>query len=428
MIIYSWLLSCFRILRGLLARLWWLRMHYLKLLLTVVSAVLVFAFLSISESDPYSIALNVQNYGYLTEAIAVLLLAFSLIKISSIAHTDITFEKLEPLTRISNKTGACSSRCEFGNQVIVFNPEVNVLLEKGKNPLRMISGEFRLHPLVYQLLPVFIMKMPEAGFDTSDDKKVKLASDLAPDVICSGATLNLQRTSYFRDRLSNTLANYLVKMDGRVILDLRNTEVMTREDYFYSLRESSLSNQLGGSVILITSDSTIVILSQGNRTVENAGRLAPAGSGSFDPLPTKKLEALTFQEYARNEVARELREECGLSEQDIHNIQICGFGRYLYRNGKPEVFCVATTRKTSSEIRIPVREWDYQQKKVKILSFEGMLSKDNALAGLEQLIAKIHSKADGYENASAPLYWNACFAKKYLEGLNGEDEARLFQL
>jgi hypothetical protein len=428
MSIYSWLLSRFRMLRGFLARVLWLRTYYLKLLLTVLSAVMVFAFFSINEGGWYSMAVNIQNYGYLTEAIAVLILAFSLIKGWSIAHTDVTFEKLEPITWIANETGAYNSCVPFGKHAIVFNTDVNLSLELGMNPLRMISGKFKLHPLIYQLLPVFIMKMPEAGLDTSDDEKVRLASDLDPDVIRSGTTLNLQRTSYFRDRLSNTLANYLVKMEGRVILDLRNTEVRTREGYFYSLRESALSNQLGGSVILFTSDSTIIILSQGNRTAENAGRLAPAGSGSFDTLPRKKLEALTFQEYARKEVARELREECGLSEQDVHNIQICGFGRYLYRNGKPEVFCVATTRKTSNEIRIPVREWDYQQKKVKILPFWGTLSRESALTGIAQLISNIELKADGYENSSAPLYWNALFAKQYLEVLEVEDEARLFQL
>lgn len=406
----------------------WLRTYYLKFLLTVLSAVLVFAFFSINEGDWYSIAINIQNYGYLTEAIAVLILAISVIKGWSIAHTDVTFEKLEPVIRISNETGAYDCCVPFGKQSIVFNTDVNLSLEQGSNPLRMISGKFKLHPLIYQLLPVFIMKMPESGLDTSDDAKVKLASDLDPDVIRSGATLNLQRTSYFRDRLSNTLANYLVKMEGRVILDLRSTEVMTREGYFYSLRESSLSNQLGGSVLLFTSDSTIIMLSQGNRTAENAGRLAPAGSGSFDPLPRKKLESLTFQEYARREVARELREECGLSVQDVHNVQICGFGRYLYRNGKPEVFCVATTRKTSNEIRIPVREWDYQQKKVKIMPFWGALTRENALTGIEQLISNIEIKADGYENSSAPLYWNALFAKHYLEALGGENEAKLFEL
>lgn len=427
MMIYSWLLSRIRMLRGVWARVLWLKTHYLKFLLTVVSAVLVFAFLSINESDWYSMALNLRNYGYLTEAIAVLILAGSLIKGWNIAHTDVTFEALTPIRQISNDRGACDIY-EHGKQAIVFNPDVNRLLEQGKNPLRLLSGEFRLHPLIYQLLPIFIMKMPEARLDTSDDRKIRLASDLGPDIIREGATLNLQRTSYFRDRLSNTLANYRVKMDGRVILDLRSTEVITREDYFYSLRESTLSNQLGGSVILFTSDSTIVILSQGNRTAENAGRLAPSGSGSFDPLPKKKLETLTFQDYARQEVTRELMEECGLDKGDIHNIQICGFGRYLYRNGKPEVFCVATTRKTSNEIRIPVREWDYQQKRIKLLAFEGTLSRENALLGIEQLVSNIKLVAEGYENSSGPLYWNARFAEQYLKAMGEEDAHRLFRL
>ncbi|WP_414828528.1 hypothetical protein [Alteromonas sp. H39] len=428
MSIYSWLLSRFRTLKGLKDRLFWLKSSYLKLLLAVLSAFLVFAFFSVEESSMLSIATNIKNYGYLTEALAILILAFSLIKGWSISHTDVTFEKLAPIDNISLSTGAYDSCIPLGNQAVIYNHDANLMLEHGNNPLKVIDGKFQLHPLIYQLLPVFIMKMPEARLDTSDDAKVRLASDIDLNLICNDSPVNVQRTSYFRDRLSNTLANYLVKLDGRVILDLRNTEVITREGYFYSLRESSLSNQLGGSVLLFTADATIIVLSQGNRTAENAGRLAPAGSGSFDPLSDKAMEAMTFQDYARQEISRELTEECGLKKSDLHNVQLCGFGRYLYRNGKPEVFGIATTTKTSNEIKVPVREWDYQQKRVKIIPLWGDLSKDSAISALKKMVEDIENKVEGFENTSAPLYWNVLFAKHYLEHINKQDADRLFGL
>lgn len=424
--IFLLLISIWRTIKGISHRIEWLKSHYLQFLLSLFSAYIVFSLFSISGNELREQLTSIQNYGYLTESIAVLVIAFSLVKGWKLLRTDIVFEKQDNINELPKNIDTYKKISTFDNHSIVYDDLVNRNLESGSNPIRLNNEIFELHPLVNEMLPFFILNMPEAKIDTTDDLKVRLNSDIDNQFITSNLEVNLQKTSYFRDRLSNSLANYIVMKDGRVIFDLRPHEVLTQEGYFYSLRESRLSNQLGGSVILFTSDSSVVLLKQGNRTSENSGKLAPSGSGSFDYLTKKSIEKQTFQEFSKQQIIRELTEECGLESADIHDIQICGFGRYLYRNGKPEIFCVASTKKSSSEISISVKELDFHQKEIEILSFEVGLSKENVISGLEKLISKIENKENGFSNCSGVLYWNVLFAKKYIETLDDERLQKLF--
>lgn len=424
--IYLVLLSMWRRFKGMSHRIFWLKSYYFKLFVSLVSAYLVFSFFSVSGDGIEGQISNLQNYGYLTESLAILIVIFSLVKGWNLLNTDVVFQKQDYINKLPDKIDTYNEISTYGNYSVVYNKSVNISIDSGSNPITVNDECFEIHPLINEMLPFFILNMPEAKIDTTDDLKVRLNSDIDSDFITANNEINLQKTTYFRDRLSNTLANYIVSKHGRPILDLRSNEVTNNDGYFYSLRESKLSNQLGGSVILFTSDSSIVLLKQGNRSSENPGKLAPSGSGSFDYLGKKDIEKKTFQEFSKTQVSRELIEECGLVQADIHDIQICGFGRYLYRNGKPEIFCVAYTKKSSNDIRIPTRELEFHQKEVEIVSFELGFTRCNIITGLEKLISKMEDKENGFSNCSGVLYWNALFAKEYVESMSEEKLRRLF--
>ncbi|WP_143542324.1 hypothetical protein [Robiginitalea sediminis] len=313
-----------------------------------------------------------------------------------------------------------------GVQSILYNPQVNLLLETSENRIVWENKRYEVHNAIKENLPYFILKMIGANKETFDSPKVRMKTELDLACIQEGRDIILQKSSYFRDRLSNTLANYMVYKNGSLLLDLRSEEfLMDRK--VKPLSESGLSNQLGASALLFTSDKKIVYLKQGQRSNESTGRLAPAGSGSFD-IDANWGSDIRFKDYCKIHAKRELKEESNLKEEEVISLEICGFGRYLYRCGKPEVFCVATTTKKSEQINIRVVEWDYQDKRIVMTQHIEAWTKDGVLKALNELLLHLertNSRPELKDDVSGPLYWNVLFARDYLSA-KSEAEMEVF--
>lgn len=190
-----------------------------------------------------------------------------------------------------------------------------------------------------------------------------------------------------------------------------------------TLTESALSNQLGGSTIAVTRDRKLVYVRQA-QTEENPGRLAPAGSGSFDyrdlkrylKKQKKKQNEPTIQQLMRNGIERELKEECSakVGRHDSKTILV-GFARLLYRGGKPESFGLTLLNQERNDLRVRPREWGYIDKnEIKTVDLEGF-ERENVIHGLERILNVCSD-----EDASLPLYLNALFAKEFLENCDSE--------
>ena len=401
-------------------------MHIFKLTLTIASGYVAFVFFQPQSTSNLSDLSSIPNISLIIKGISIGVVIVSGLSFTVLLRTNLVFKRLRTIDESSIKPCPESDEVinSFRDEGIIYSPSLNMIIENGCNPIILEQRRFAVHPVVKKFLPLFILRMPDSRLDTFDSKKVRLNSDLNKDFIERSEVVQLQRTSYFCDRLSNSLASYELSLDGRSVLNLRSEVIENGE--LVSLRASQLSNQLGGSSILITRNGTITYLNQGNRTAENAGRPSPAGSGSFDFMKKSAIESLTFQEYAKRQTRRELIQECGLRESDIVDIQICGFGRYLYRNGKPEVFCISSTYVDSNSIAPPIREWDYQQKMPMFETINGLCNRENAVKGLRSLETKMQRRDGRLDNACGPLYWNVIFAVEYLNKMSPENEARLF--
>ena len=421
--IQTWIYSRLRELKGIWSRICWLRYHIGKIFLTALSGTLTVIVLSNVGGGLLEYFSDISNYGVLLEAVSIITIVFSGIIFFAKQRVSLSFNRLPNVTTI--ETLLNEKICEFRGQAILYDPEVNFRINDAHNTVLFDKQFFSIHPLIRELLPLFLFKMPEVSLDTVDDGKVRLRTDFTTDMLERNAVVSIQKTSYYCDRLSNTLANYQVCIDGREILNLRN-EAFDSGMRLFRLKDSHLSNQLGASSLLLTSDSAVIYLRQGNRAAENPRHLAPSGSGSFDLPPDLRKKDYVFQDFARKEALRELCEECGISKKHIINIQLCGFGRYLYRNGKPEVFCIATTTLHSHQIKVPVKEWDFQEKEVQAHYYHGKPNVAHAVNGLEEIKERIEKAESGFTNVSAPLYWNIVFALDYLKQIGPEAQAALF--
>lgn len=411
-------------LRGIFDRLWWLIIDITKVALTIASGYIAYVLFIPPNTINLSYFVDIHTISLVIRAIGTALFILGALKLFVLLRTKLVLEKIPPLSDSDVDPISGDKINSFKEQSIIYSPPLNMAIEYGNNPIYLEKKLFEIHPIIKKMLPLFVMRMPDSKLDTFDSKKVRLCSDLFKEFIEESQCVQLQITSYFRDRLSNSLANYRISLDGRTFLELRGEVIENRK--LIPLRTSHMSNQLGGSVILITKNGTILYLKQGNRTAENAGRPSPAGSGSFDIMKKSYMESISFQDYVKLQTKRELKEECGLTDADIIDIQICGFGRYLYRNGKPEIFCIASTSRDSNRIAPPLKEWDYQQKTPMFETIHGVVNKINTIAALEALEQKMNRRDNQLVNACGPLYWNVIFAKEYLSNISSAKESKLF--
>ncbi|MDP3492775.1 MAG: hypothetical protein Q8R82_06640 [Hyphomonadaceae bacterium] len=318
-------------------------------------------------------------------------------------------------------------------QSLLTDTDANQLIETAHNPIEYNRKLSDIDEMVQLFKGMLVLRLPNANITTFDDKKIKLRTDISREALENGETIHLQQTSYFRDRLSNAVWDKLVKLDERTAINFVDETFASRFDQhsgkivwrLHDLPQSPLANQIGASCILLTSDRRVIYLRQGRRSSENEDKLGPSGSGSFDARALTRYAGKTLQELVRGECQRELKEECGITDSDIVDIQICGFGRYLYRGGKPEFFCIATTSKGSPDIKVPVREWDFQSKLVirsdAIAATRGPMPMFcNTLAdGFDRLWQSLE-RNHGKEKVSGPLIWNLRLAADYLRKGNPE--------
>jgi hypothetical protein len=328
-------------------------------------------------------------------------------------------------------------------QAMWTDPVVNRVIDEGDNKIDYVKKLRPVDPRVSSFLPQFILGLrnerTRAGLGTFDEKKLGLLTDITLDVLNRKGKIVIQRTSYFRDRLSNGLLNWRVRLKGRVAFDFVDGAFVRVKQpdgstvwQLKDLANSELSNQLGASALLITSDAYVVYLMQAGRSAENADKLAPSGSGSFDGDNIKSFLKQSLQQFVRAEMTRELCEECGLRREDIAAVQICGFGRYLYRAGKPEFFCVATTSKTYNDVSVPTRELDWQHKskygmRLTLDRSAGIASVRSELAeGLEKHASELENN-HATRPVSGPLLWNIRVAVDYLRHASDGQLGKLLQ-
>lgn len=420
---YDLFLRLVRACRGLVDRAKWIAPRSTRFFITVIGLTVSLT-AALNATQRHQLHVDWKLFQLVGSVVGFILLligfvAFSVRKFSLEFHSEAS--NIEP------RLGAREAIFEDGGQRMWTNLDVNRLIEGSASPIEWQPRMSRLDPLVEMFRAQFILRLTNeterARLATFDDKKIGLRTDITTDLLATGRPVELRRTSYFRDRLSNGLLNWRVLIDNRRAFDFVEEafQVVSQpsgraEWRLMDLAESRLANQLGASVVLLTSDMRVVFLRQASESAENKNKLAPSGSGSFDARAAVDHRGKTIQALVKAECLRELCEECGLAGSDIAAIQLCGFGRYLYRAGKPEFFCVATTAKASSAIEVPVREWSYQHKEkvsrslaADRASFDGFCG--SIADGLEKNANELSA---GNEPVSGPLIWNLRLAAAYL--------------
>jgi hypothetical protein len=289
------------------------------------------------------------------------------------------------------------------DDLVLYSPEVNARLDEARNQLAVSQSPFRVtHPaLRYREFALRYFRRDKILFDAP---KIRLLTDLTPELLDTEGTVTVQPTIYFAGVMTNELAGLVIKSwpDAATVFD--GHELICRNGLLSDLRSSDCSNHVGASTLAFTSDGNIPIMPQTRSSARSAGLDAPSGSGSLD---WGDLEpGMSLQDCVRAGVARELFEET-LDDRPREGIDtiLLGFARHLRFGGKPEFYAVSRLDHARFELYLRHRERQYHT------SIERV---QMDLSSVETLLADLRRVRCG-RALSTQLYINVLFLEQFLE-------------
>lgn len=187
--------------------------------------------------------------------------------------------------------------------------------------------------------------------DTYNGPLLGLDSDLGDGDALATDQWRLVPARYWDHLASDIMATKIALRSGQVVPDLGRPLYVDRRDRLRDFGDSWLLNGIGTSLIAITSDQRVVVVSQSELNESSAGLLAPSSSGSLEPGDLGGASSDSMAVIAANGVLRELREETGVVASEVVETDFLGFGRWVEKAGKPELWSVARLSIDSHEVR-----------------------------------------------------------------------------
>jgi hypothetical protein len=268
--------------------------------------------------------------------------------------------KIKFPTQLSRRLPRHSFLIKCNDGVAISYSSINSHLDALRISFHKIDGRYQIPENIRDVYGN-IFKYKNIRPDTTNDEKVRLCSDIdnALSTSTDKISLAIQKTDYFSSYLTNEAGNLAVRhVDG--------SDRANGIDYYYrggrilALSESSASNHIGVSLLVVSSDGYLLYQLQGEQE-QGKQMFGPTASGSLDWADVEKT-ALSgvddFSRLIRLGMLRELTEETSALESDTQDkIKLTGYCRYLTRGGKPEFFGFARVSQRHDQIRIvPRRE------------------------------------------------------------------------
>lgn len=169
---------------------------------------------------------------------------------------------------------------------------------------------------------------------------------------CAPVTSLSTVDAYYWDHLATDhLAMVDTKINTILQTDLGRSLFIDRHDKLRTFGASWLLNAIGVSVMAITTDGHFVVVMQSANNDSSMGLYAPTGSGSLEPQDYQGEVTLPASKLFANGAMREAAEESAITHEDVEEVLTLGFGRWLEKAAKPEVFLVAFLSIDSHAVR-----------------------------------------------------------------------------
>jgi hypothetical protein len=176
-------------------------------------------------------------------------------------------------------------------------------------------------------------------------KIIGMRGDPLPPESSSPPPIRLHVARFFDAQCSNEMCTMQVThRNGEEQFDPRVELLTNSAGQLRTIAESTLADCVGISTVAFTDDDELVVTLQTSRNIASARLLAPSGSGSLDmrdlhPAATEHgiRQTESLQGIVRRGMERELREETGITPDEIRTTEVIGFARWLERGGEARV-------------------------------------------------------------------------------------------
>ncbi|MEO9339327.1 hypothetical protein ABFT80_18065 [Mesorhizobium sp. SB112] len=228
----------------------------------------------------------------------------------------------------------------------ITNSAINEQMDGSRNPIVLKDKPYKVPTtLVEHRLRCININKPDFN-----DPKVGLRTDLTVEALLDQRRVHLQKTDYFSSSATNEMAGkqFVAASEtrqGRPRLIYAVSDLIFDNHELLGLNESSLSNHIGVSTLVITADNFLVLQDQGQQT-DSPNETAVGASGSADgfDITETQIGDPTLQGLVRHAMEREAKEELSATfTTGRKNTTLTGYARYLARGGKPEFFGISRT-------------------------------------------------------------------------------------
>lgn len=296
------------------------------------------------------------------------------------------------------------------NSSILRQPHISLELFNGDYEKLILN---KWHELRSEQREYLIFKINKPGY-LFNESKVALVGDF----FNADQKAIVAKTSYFASTITNELCGTVVKSangakkfytDNKLPIELGTGHLVT-------LGNSNMSNHIGITLLVKTSDNQIILWSQTSGAQQNKDEIVATGSGSMDWQDYKGKRPANLLALVKTAMIREAVEESTLNpiqrEKLFNDTMVTGYFRWVSRGGKPEFVGIAKTDLMALQFTPERKEVDNVQNNKQLFN-KNVRSVDELLKGIESLREsyKISVSLDF-------LFWQL---KEYMEKPNSEE-------
>ena len=176
---------------------------------------------------------------------------------------------------------------------------------------------------------------------TYNGRVVGLDTNLGAGAELEATTWNFLPGRYWDHLASDIMATKDMLVRGKIVATVGRSFFIDRHGRVRDFADSWLLNNVGTSVLAITTDARLVVVVQSNMNESSQGLLAPSGSGSLEPKDMRGSNRIDLAKFASNGALRELHEETGIEENMVAETAFLGFARWIEKAAMPELLTIA---------------------------------------------------------------------------------------
>jgi 8-oxo-dGTP pyrophosphatase MutT (NUDIX family) len=232
-----------------------------------------------------------------------------------------------------------------GRGTALVSDAIDQVVAEHDLPTTQDEDPYHLPKLLKASAP-YVLPVCNHGRLVFNGKVIGMHGDPLPPV---SGPIRLHMARFFDSQCSNEMCGLRITHRGtREEFDPRRNLLTSTDGRLRTLAESDLADVVGISTIALTTDGAAVLIQQSRRNVGSPLLLAPSGSGSLHPRDLGSGPVL--QDIVRHGMERELREETGITREEIGRTSVIAFARWLERGAKPEFFGVTELKVPSADV------------------------------------------------------------------------------